>query len=59
MSHFLNIQRQDMQLYLILPVHVDPDPHRDGENGFGTDPGISIKGSQNKGDQKIFSRIFH
>ena len=28
---------------------VDPDPHHDGENGSGTDPG-SIKSSQNKGD---------
>ena len=30
----------------------DPDlnPHRDGENGPGTDQG-SIKGSQNKGDK--------
>ena len=31
----------------------DPDPHRDGENGSGTDPG-SIKGSQNKGDKNVF-----
>ena len=30
----------------------DPDPHRDGENGSGTDPG-SIKSSQNKGDKKL------
>ena len=30
----------------------DPDPHRDGENGSGTDPG-SIKSSQNKADKKL------
>ena len=29
----------------------DPDPHRDGENGFETNPG-SLIGSQNKGDMK-------
>ena len=32
---------------------VDPDPHRDGENGSGTDPG-SIKRSRNKGDKFFF-----
>ena len=37
---------------------MDPDPHRDGENGSRTDPG-SIKSSQNKEDKKFgFFAIF-
>ena len=37
---------------VLISSVVDPDPHRDGENGSGTDPG-SIKGSQNKGERKF------
>ena len=40
--------------YSLLNISVvDPDLHRDEENGSGTDPG-SIKGCQNKVDKKLF-----
>ena len=40
-------------------MNPDPDPHRDGENGPGTDPG-SIKSSQNKEDKKlVFYNFFY
>ena len=36
------------EVHSLFTSVVDLDPHRDGENGSGTDPG-TIKGSQNKG----------
>ena len=43
---------------MIRIIWPDLDPHLDGENGSGTDPG-SIKGSQNKGDTKFDFIIFY
>ena len=34
------------------------DPHRDGENGSGTDQG-NIKSSQDKGDRIFFLTVFY
>ena len=44
-------------MLLTSVVDPNPDPHRDGENGSGTNLG-SIKGSQNKGENFFFYNFF-